>query len=223
MGVDVSLQGKNRAIFSYNNVNRNGTKFIYKDFEKTRSYHSKFIGAKFEGTSFRAAHMKYCDFSACKFQDSDFVGTNLRGSVFRGAYFKNCIFIASVLDKADFKNVVFENCYLVATGVKTVKNLPVNCDGLVILPSQPSQDSITGELQISIEALRVNDIIRRSHTLHVKKGRINTLTIMILRKDYTDEELIRYLPMLPQYISSQFYTVSYLKAVLKKIEKSFKI
>lgn len=85
----------------------------------------------------------------------------------------------------------------------------------MILPSLPSQDSITDELRASIEALRDNDIIRRSNTLHEKR-KINTLTIMILHKAYTDEELIRYLPMLPQYVSSQFYTVSYLKAMLKK-------
>lgn len=84
----MSLKGKNRAIFSYNNVDRNESNFVYKDFEKTRSYHSSFVGAKFTGI-------------------------------------------------------------------------------------------------------------------------------------YTDEELIRYLPMLPQYVSSQFYTVSYLKTMLKKIKKSY--
>ena len=61
-GVEVSLKGKNRAIFSYNNVERNESNFVYKDFEKTRSYHSSFVGAKFTGISFRAAHMKYCNF-----------------------------------------------------------------------------------------------------------------------------------------------------------------
>lgn len=84
--------------------------------------------------------MKYCNFSTCVFQDSDFVGINLRGTVFSGAYFKDCIFFGSVLDKANFKNAAFESCYLVATGAK---NFPVNCNGLMILPSVPSQDSIT--------------------------------------------------------------------------------
>ena len=220
-GVKVSLVGKNRAIFSYNNVDRNGSNFMYKDFEKTRSYHSSFINAKFTGTSFRAAHMKYCNFSNCVFQGVDFVGTNLRGSVFNDAYFKDCIFVASVLDKANFRNATFENCYFVATGIKTAKNLPSDVDGLVILPSQPSQDSVSDELRTAIEKLRDNDFIRQSNTLHGKNGKINTLTIMILQKDYTGEELIRYLPMLPQYTSSQFYTISYLKAMLKKIEKSY--
>lgn len=217
----MSLKGKNRAIFSYNNVDRNESNFVYKDFEKTRSYHSSFVGAKFTGISFRAAHMKYCNFSSSVFQDSDFVGTNLRGSIFSGVHFKNCIFVASVLDKTNFKNATFENCYLVATGVKTAKNFPANCDGLIILPSLPPQDSITYELRTSIESLRDNDLIRRSNTLHGKNGKVNTLTIMVLHNDYTDEELIRYLPMLPQYVSSQFYTVSYLKTMLKIIKKSY--
>lgn len=217
----MSLVGKNRAIFSYNNVGRNDSNFMYKDFEKTRSYHSSFVNAKFTETSFRAAHMKYCNFSNCVFQGVDFVGTNLRGSVFSDAYFKDCIFVASVLDKANFRNATFENCYLVATGIKTAKNLPSDIEGLMILSSRPSQDSVSDALQIEIEKLRDNDLIRRSNTLHGKKGKINTLTIMILQKNYTEEELIRYLPMLPQYISSQFYTISYLNAMLKKIEKSY--
>lgn len=87
--------------------------------------------------------MKYCNFSTCVFQNSDFVEINLRGNVFSGAYFKDCIFFGSVLDKANFKNAAFESCYLVATGAKIAKNFPVNCNGLMILPSVPSQDSIT--------------------------------------------------------------------------------
>ncbi len=216
----MSLVGKNRAIFSYNNAERNNSNFMYKDFEKTRSYHSSFVNAAFTGTSFRAAHMKYCDFSNCVFDGADFIGTNLRGSIFNGAQFKDCVFVAAVLDKTNFRNTTFDNCYLVATGIKAAKNFPAEVDGLVVLPSQPSQDSVTDELRSTIERLRSNDLIRRSNTLHGKKGKINTLTVLILQKDYTEEELIRYLPMLPQYVASQFYTISYLKAMLKKIEKS---
>ena len=80
---------------------------MYKDFEKTKSYHSSFVNAKFTGTSFRAAHMKYCNFTGCIFQGVDFVGTNLRGSNFKNAIFKECIFVAAVLDKVNFKDAEF--------------------------------------------------------------------------------------------------------------------
>ena len=78
----MSLVGKHRALFSYKNDDRSGSTFQYKDFEKTKSYNSKFVHAKFIGTSLRAAHMKYCNFDNYLFDQVDFVGTNMRGSSF---------------------------------------------------------------------------------------------------------------------------------------------
>ena len=34
----MSLIGKNRSIYSYNNADRKGRKFVFKDFEKTKSF-----------------------------------------------------------------------------------------------------------------------------------------------------------------------------------------
>lgn len=50
----MSLKGKNRAFFSYNNYERVGSQFIFKDFEKTKSYHTNFSTSSFKGVSFRA-------------------------------------------------------------------------------------------------------------------------------------------------------------------------
>ena len=38
----MSLEGKNRKVFSYNNEDRRGSNFMYKDFEKCNSYHTNF-------------------------------------------------------------------------------------------------------------------------------------------------------------------------------------
>ena len=216
----MSLIGKNRAVFSYNNKDRHESNFMYKDFEKTKSYDTSFVDAKFIGTSFRAAHMKFCDFSRCVFQGVDFVGANLRGSKFVDASFHDCIFVTTVLDRTNFKNASFKNCYFVGINTKSAKNFPEQSEGLCILSSQPEQDNVSVELKQVIENLRGNDIIRRSNTLHLKKGKINTLSLMILEKEYTEEELLHYLPMLPALVSTQFYTVSYLKNLLKKAAKA---
>lgn len=88
----MSLVGKNRAVFSYNNVTKQNSNFMYKDFEKTKSYHTNFENAHFAGTSLRAAHMKYCNFTNCVFTGTEFIGTNLRGSKFICAKFIDCIF-----------------------------------------------------------------------------------------------------------------------------------
>jgi hypothetical protein len=215
----MSLVGKNRNIFSYNNENREGSKFIYKDFEKTKSYNSKFASAEFRGTSLRGAQMKFCDFTGCTFSGVDFIGTNLRGSNFTEAKFFKCIFSSTVFERANFKNAVFENCYMAGTSLKKAKNVPDHCAGVKIVSEFPPLESISNELLQLIQSLRENDIIRRSHTLHGKNGKINQLSLMILEESYTEDELIRYFRKLPEYVTTQFYTYSHLEALLKKIAK----
>lgn len=95
--------------------------------------------------------------------------------------------------------------------------------GILILDTMPFQESVSEKLRDVVNDLRSNDIIRRSNTLHQKGNKINTLTIMILKEIYTEEQLLKYLPQLPKYLTTQFYTVSYLKAVLKKIQKKYNI
>ena len=216
----MSLVGKNREIFSYNNKNKDGCKFIYKDFEKTRSYHSRFVNAEFTGTSLRGAHMKFCNFTNCKFTGVDFIGTNLRGCNFTRAKFEKCIFSSAVLENANFRDATFENCYMAGNLLSKAKNVPQGNIGIKIVSANPVAESISGELVNVIQSLRENDIIRRSRTLHSKNNKINQLSAIILLDDYTEEELLRLLPMLPDYVTSQFYTFSYLEALLTKIKKS---
>lgn len=213
----MSLEGKNRKIYSYNNVDRSDNNFMYKDFEKTNSYNSSFRKANFNFTSFRGAKMKFCDFSEASFIGSEFVGTNLRGSNFSGAYFQDAIFCVTVLDKAIFKNAKFENCFFVSTGISRTKNFPSECDGIIFLDSYPSTDIFSNELLQIVEGLRSNDIIRRSHTLHLKKGKVNTLSLHILLQSYSEDDLISMLPQVPQRLTTQFYTLSYLRNLLKKM------
>lgn len=218
----MSLRGKNRAVFSYNNKDRSGAYFQYKDFEKTDSYHSSFINARFQGTSLRAAKFKYCDFSGCVFEKTDFIGTNLRGSKFEGANFVECVFISVVFDRADFKNATFKNCYILGN-VKQAMNFPKNCEGIVVVDSFPPQDSVSKELMDVIEELRHCDAIRRSRILHGRNGRVNTFTIMILKNDYSEEQLIHYLPILPELITTEIHTLSHVKTLLNKASVMHKI
>lgn len=215
----MSLVGKNRAVFSYNNATKQNSNFMYKDFEKTKSYHTNFENAHFAGTSLRAARMKYCNFTNCVFTGTEFIGTNLRGSKFICAKFIDCIFSGVVLDKANFKGATFSNCYIVGVSGKSAYNFPNNLSGNIVLSTMPPQKAIDNQLNTIIESLREQDYIRRSHTLHLKGGKVNTLTIMILREKYSNDQLIHLLPLLPQFVTTQFYTVSHLKALLKKAEK----
>ena len=50
----MSLQGKNRAVYSYNNLDRSGSNFMYKNFDKANCYHTNFRQTVFDGASLRA-------------------------------------------------------------------------------------------------------------------------------------------------------------------------
>ena len=76
----MSLKGKNRAIYSYNNEQRVGSNFMYKDFEKSHSYNSNFQNAKFDCASLRAAHMKFCNFDGASFKETEFVKKMMEAS-----------------------------------------------------------------------------------------------------------------------------------------------
>ena len=71
-----------------------------------------------------------------------------------------------------------------------------------------------------VKKLKNNSFIKLSHTLHLKKDRINTLALFILKNEYPEKELIQLLNVLDKYISNSFYTISYLQNILKKISKN---
>ena len=205
------LTGKNRAIFSYKKRDRSESKFVNKDFEKTKSFMSDFTDADFSGTSLRAAHMKFCNFDGASFVGTEFIGTNLRGSTFRHANFIDAIFISTILDSTDFSGATFSGCYSVATNFGHARRAPSETDGITFLMSMPSNADFSDDLISAVEALRGNDIIRRSHTLHLKSGRTNTLSLKILRIDHTEADLIALFSTVSQAVSTQFYTLSYLR------------
>lgn len=214
----MSLAGKNKKVFSYNNADKSQSNFMYKNLEKTNSYHSNFQRAIFIYATLRGAKMKYCNFSGASFVGSEFVGTNFRGSNFSGAYFKNAIFWCTILDKTEFENAIFEDCYFITTGISSARNFPADSTGITFFNSLPPIDSFSTELIHVVEEMRSNDIIRRSHTLHLKQGKINTLSLFILLKTFSEDDLIAKLPKLSSKVTSQFYTFSYLKKQLTEID-----
>lgn len=211
----MSLEGKNRYLFSYSSKQIESKKFQYKDFEKTKSYNTTFKETAFIGTSFRAAQFKYCTFIDCNFVESDFVGTNFRGTKFINCSFDKCLFQSTNCERTGFKNCTYNCCYLDGNRVDCFK-----CStGITIIDLKETQLNILPELVEEIENLRTNDFVRRSHTLHLKRSKINMATLFILLQEYSQEDLINLLPCIPAYIDRDFYTISYLKKLLKKAMK----
>ncbi len=216
----MSLVGKNRKIFSYNNKDKRKSNFMYKDFEKSISYHSNFAESNFSFASLRAAKFKFCSFYGSTFVGTEFVGTNLRGSNFSNAVFNGAIFKAAVLDKANFRNATFENTIFISTSTKTAKHIDENTPGIIWIDRVPSENSFSKELVTVVENLRSNDIVRRSNVLHLKKGKINTIYLSVLLNTYTEAELIKAFTLLPEHLTTQFHTLSYLKKLLNKLRST---
>ncbi|MCT4592685.1 MAG: pentapeptide repeat-containing protein [Anaeromicrobium sp.] len=213
----MSCIGKNRAIFSYKCANREKSNFMYKDFEKSESYRSNFSECNFNYATLRAAKFKFCNFDNATFSGTEFIGTNLRGSTFRNAIFEDTIFNSTQLDKTNFYGATFKNVYFLCSNINIAKNLNADSNNITILTKMPDIKDFTSELLDIVEKLRNNDIIRRSKVLHLKNKRINTLSLSMLKSDFTEEMLIKALPLLASKITLQFHTLSYLKKQLIRL------
>lgn len=213
----MSCVGKNRAIFSYKSADRKKSNFMYKDFEKSESYCSDFSECNFNYATLRAAKLKFCNFNNSTFIGTEFIGTNLRGSSFKNSVFKDTIFNATQFDKADFYGATFDNVYFLCSNMNSAKNLNIDTSNVTILTKMPDVKEFSSELLDITEKLRDNDIIRRSKVLHLKKKKINTLSLSILKLDFSEDILIKGLPLLANKITVQFYTISYLKKQLMKL------
>ena len=213
----MSLVGKNRKIYSYNNIDKNGSNFAYKDFEKSCSYRSNFSGCNFTGASLRAAKFKFCSFFNACFDQTEFIGTNLRGCNFSKAVFIDAIFNSAVLDHTNFSGSTFQNTIFLNTSLSTAQNFPEDKSGIIFLAGMPAYSDFSSDLLEVTEQLRNNDIVRRSNVLHLKRGKINTLSLYILCQTFSEDELIKAFSVLPEHITTQFHTVSYLKKLLTKM------
>lgn len=214
----MSLLAPNKKVFSYKLANRRGSDFTYKNFTKTSSYKSNFSCCNFTGATLRSASFKFCSFNKAVFNQTEFIGTRLRGCKCNGARFSDTVFYQAELRGSDFKNAHFKNTFFVCTGISKARNFPEGTDGIIWMDKMPDVSEFSSELIDAAEKLRANDYIRRSRVLCLKRDRINTLTLSILKQQFTDEELIRAFSVLPDHIHSQFYTVSYLKKLLLRMK-----
>lgn len=211
----MSLQGKNRAVYSYNNLDRSGSNFMYKNFDKANCYHTNFRQTVFDGASLRATKFKYCNMSESHFSGTEFIGTNLRGTRFNNSVFENAIFQAVTADKTDFKECNFYHCIFDSIPGKA-KNLDVDMENNIIMSRS--------DINISDAVMEcVEDIIRdagiRNTVIQLKNGGVNRISLLMLLYDFSEEELVRYLRRAVED-SPRNCTVSRLKKSLIKLKEA---
>ena len=201
--------------FHYNNIEKKDKNFMYKNFKRSNCYNCNFSNSNFNFATFRGAHFKTCSFMNGTFEGTEFIGTNLKNSKFKNAKFKNAIFEGANLDGTDFKDARFDNTIFLGCKLEKTKNFNSEITGVRVFDKMPEIE-MTPELENSLKSLMENKFVKDSRIFDTKEGGVNTLTIMILLENFTEEELIKGFNEIKSQIDRDFYTISYIIRLINK-------
>lgn len=202
--------------FHYNNIEKKDKNFMYKNFKRSNCYNCNFSHSNFNFATFRGAHFKTCSFMNGTFEGTEFIGTNLKNSKFKNAKFKNAIFEGANLDGSDFKDAKFENTIFLGCKLEKTKNFSRELQGIRIFEGMP-EINISSELEEALNSLMENKYVKASRIFDTKEGNINTLTLMILKENFNEEELIKGFKEIKSQIDRDFYTISYIIRLINKV------
>jgi len=208
---------KNQSVtgnFVYNNIEKKGKNFMYKNLERSNCYNCDFSKSSFDYVNFRGAHFKSSNFFKCTFKWAEFIGTNLKGSDFKNAVFENAIFDSVNLDGANFKDSEFKNTIFLSTDVTKAKNFDINQLGIKIFNEMPKFE-ISENLRIATENVMKNKFVKSARVFDTKDGDINLINLMILLDIFDEETLVNGLNIIENQLDCDFYTLSYIIKYVK--------
>ncbi|AKN31655.1 pentapeptide repeat protein [Clostridium carboxidivorans P7] len=205
MATNRSVKGN----FNYNNIEKKDKNFMYKNLERSNCYNCDFSGSIFDFVSFRGAHFKSTNFLKCSFKYAEFIGTNLKGSDFKSSIFENAILDSVKLEDTNFKDVKFINTIFLSTDMSKAKNIDINTPGIRIFEEMPKLE-ISDELRSAVLTAMENKYIKKARVLDTKDGGLNTLNIMLLLENFTEETIIAGLKSIVTKLDREFYTLSYI-------------
>lgn len=205
MATNRSVKGN----FNYNNIEKKDKNFMYKNLERSNCYNCDFSGSIFDFVSFRGAHFKSTNFLKCSFKYAEFIGTNLKGSNFKSSIFENAIFDSVKLEDTNFKDVKFINTIFLSTDMSKAKNIDINTPGIRIFQEMPKLE-ISEELRSAVLTAMGNKYVKKARVLDTKDGGLNTLNIMLLLENFTEETIIAGLKSIVTKLDREFYTLSYI-------------
>jgi hypothetical protein len=198
-----------------NHADKKMKRFMYQNLQKSKCYNTDFSGSNFDYACFRGAHMKSCLFNACTFIGAEFVGSNLKDSQFKEAQFEYTLFDGVKLEGVDFRGAKFVNSYFVASDVDKALNLNLSDEGVNVFTEMPVIE-LSETLMTAFEMLMSNPFVKKSRVLDTKDKKLNTISVLILLKLFSEEILIRAFDEIQSQLDRDFYTLSYL---IKRIEK----
>lgn len=212
----MTANDRNRYAFSYENHDVRERNFIYKNFNKSSSYHSNFSNSKFVSSSFIGTKFKFCSFYGAEFKECLIRGALFRKCNLQTATFTNCMLVANVFDRAKLKDCKFINCKIIGSSQTLQLISEENLEHTQVMNSFPNEAEFDSALIQQVENLRTHEHIRRSSVLHRKKGKLDTLSLKVLTEEFGDEFLIKNLPKLLSLVTREFHTLSYIQGILRK-------
>jgi hypothetical protein len=189
---------------------------MYKNLERSNCYNCDFSGSVFDFVSFRGAHFKSTNFFRCSFKYAEFIGTNLKDSDFKSAVFENAVFDSVKLDGTNFTDAKFINTIFLSTDMSKAKNIDINTPGIRILEEMPKLE-ISEELRAAILTAMENKYVKKARVFDTKDGGLNTLNIMLLLENFTEETIITGLKLIVTKLDREFFTLSYIIKFLKNM------
>ncbi len=199
-------KGLTRLSIFHKQVRQN--RITNKFYSKALCYKVRFPNVKFNNINFKGAILTYCSFKDASFTNVEFLGTNLKKSNFTGAVFKHCLFSAALLKGTNFKNCVFEDCLFVSTNLNTAKNLHLSDNNdFLTTHIMPDIDSALIEL---FNKFRFHEKLQNTRVLHLKKGKLNSLTVYMIIKRLGADKCKRGLENLNSHLSMRIVTANQL-------------
>lgn len=200
--------------FYYDNAEKTNKNFIYKNLKRSKCYNCNFSNSNFDFASLRGAHFKKCNFFRCSFKGAEFIGSNLKGCKFREAKFEDTVFEGANLDGVNFEDAKFKNTIFINCDVTKAKNISEDKKNIRIFDTMPEVE-ISDELEKLISNVMENEFIKKSRVFDTKEGKINTLSLLILKEKFDEPTLLEGLHYIRYEIDRDFYTLSY---VIRLIE-----
>ncbi|WP_028305347.1 pentapeptide repeat-containing protein [Oceanospirillum maris] len=185
-----------------------------KFYSKAQCFRANFSNTSFFNVNFKGAILTSCRFKNAEFSQVEFLGTNLKKSNFTDAVFKSCVFSAALLKNSNFKGCIFENCIFVNTNLKLAKNIVIDDSNRFY--SQRPTPVVSECIMNLLDGLRFNSRIHNSRVLHLKGGKVNSLTLFSLLERLGEDKLLMGLKSLNGFLPYRIVTANGLCNVIDK-------
>ncbi len=174
-------------------------------------------GETFEYINFRGSHFTKSSFKKAKFKGCDFWGTTFKKCKFSDAIFEDCVLQGCKFEDCDFTGTEIKYSAISCTNTAECKG--ISADTTTIILNIYPEVKISEILLETLEELKSNKDLRKTKVLWISDNKVNRLNIYLLKRKYSDEQLVGYLSQLTNKEIKSLITYGSLSFRLRKFVK----